>query len=535
VGIDVGTGGIKIALVRDGVPIHLSQVTFGDGVVRNGEIADPRLMQKILKALWSRERLPAKKVRLGLAHPASFLRPMTTPDPGNPEDLRRAIELNAGAVLVGFDPTQTAFGYHVLGKHDSSLDVAIASLPTSVVREWSRVIERAGLDLVGLELSVAATGRALLDAGTVRLIVDIGSDYSTLALVEPGNSVRYLIVVEGGGSMFTQALLPLTGGDIHRAEQLKRACGIGGEPVGMVDLNTFREASAAMAAPRDLLVSRLSEALAVMERQGAQHPTQIILTGGGARLSGLHEALARYLTSSASPPVLTPALAAAPDADLYATALALSASAGASLLPPRRRRGRPKSTIGRTRVRTEDGQDEGAASAEKPRSRRKAELSPREGRGARSVSPPVMGLLGLAVGVVAVWGATNFYLKPSADDISERAKALTGTSDVERASLDRAVRSRITEATRIVSRRVDMARPITRWPELGRSGARVVRMRWDDGGQRFIAELRAPNAAAAVRARARIESLVKGANVLPGPGPVIFVELPRGPRGGADG
>ncbi len=130
--------------------------------------------------------------------------------------------------------------------------------------------------------------------GSGALVVDIGA--RSTQLVFAGMERCFVRTLGLGGNMITQAIATELSLDFIQAEALKRQglSGNGGLPENSPERMTVARAAAGFT---QRLQSELTRALAGHARQaGANQPTQMLLTGGGALLPGLAAALGEKLS-----------------------------------------------------------------------------------------------------------------------------------------------------------------------------------------------------------------------------------------------
>src|SRR5699024_9699844 len=101
IGLDIGSGSIKIGLVRDGVPFTIARRSLGRGVFERGQLKNAAALTSAIRAMWQRSQLAAKDVRLSIGDPSMVVRRIGLPDPGDRDAMRSLIRLNAGGHFDG--------------------------------------------------------------------------------------------------------------------------------------------------------------------------------------------------------------------------------------------------------------------------------------------------------------------------------------------------------------------------------------------------------------------------------------------------
>jgi len=132
--------------------------------------------------------------------------------------------------------------------------------------------KKARLRPVAVDDAALALHRAHPSADAV---IDIGEDATRLALF--GGEIPYVVRVPIGGERLTDAIAQSLGVDAATAEERKRSIGFGG----------------AGDAPRDALLTALSEVFAQARAQGYSEVHNVILCGNGSRIPGFADAIER--------------------------------------------------------------------------------------------------------------------------------------------------------------------------------------------------------------------------------------------------
>ncbi|MCO5171034.1 MAG: pilus assembly protein PilM [Planctomycetes bacterium] len=197
------------------------------------------------------------------------------------------------ALLVQYEVQDTAektgealsADYRLLPNAGDGNLVLVALAKDARVLESIRAWQAAGVGAVGAMPLPVATGdcaRFLCDeaaAGTT-LVVDVGRDATEVALVETGELI-FARSVQTGGEAFTERAAKLLGLDRDEAEEKKR---LGELDDGVLD-GPRQQLAAMVSASIDFARGQLKRKKLKVDR--------VLLTGGGARVPGLVEAVGR--------------------------------------------------------------------------------------------------------------------------------------------------------------------------------------------------------------------------------------------------
>lgn len=332
IGLDIGASEIKAALVRDGLPIAAVSQELAVGVIERGRLERPEDLTRALKRLWSAAQLPSREVAFTLSGRTVALRLLELPDPGQ-EHLEQAVRLNAGPMLAPLDPATTIVGFRELSREGVSVQVAVAAARDDLVASYQRAIEKAGLRVIGADLTPVVRGAALdlslLDPTKVALLIDVGAEVTTVSALSR-RGTEFVRVLNLAGNDFTRALGIE---DWSEAQRLKAQCGLTTPPTSRVPEQEVILRQQQMRPVADQLIQEIAETLAFYRSLDERRELgQIIVSGGGSRLHGLPELIAAYvapgLLSSGYP---RGALANCPDFERFACALSLAEKARFSL------------------------------------------------------------------------------------------------------------------------------------------------------------------------------------------------------------
>ncbi|MBV8368105.1 MAG: pilus assembly protein PilM [Candidatus Eremiobacteraeota bacterium] len=258
-GIDIGAARTRVALVEldnAGAPRLVAVAARPSGDDAAGAIVEAR------EELGSRER----RCVLAVAAPDALLRTAAFPAMSS-ADRARAARFEA-ARFVSF-PLEQASVRVVPADADRSV-IGIAR--RTALESRTAAATRAGLRAVAVDDAAFALLRAFPSADAV---VDVGE--TTTALVVRSEPLPSIKTFPLGGRAFTAAIVASLGLDEAAAEQRKRS-------IGMAGAGDYA---------REALVEQLASALIEHRASARAELRTIVLTGNGARLPGLADALER--------------------------------------------------------------------------------------------------------------------------------------------------------------------------------------------------------------------------------------------------
>jgi type IV pilus assembly protein PilM len=332
VGLDIGTSGIRAVEVRWRRRRNTYEITraasveLPPGVVRNGSIADPKLVTKALTKLWRRGHFSTRKVVLGLADSTMLTRQVDLPWMPT-EDFAAALRYQVADALP-VDMSTVEVGYHLLSEHHrtdangQAQDVnriLVVAANTEAVTAESKVLRKARLVPIAADSSAFALIRAachgsLPTSAEVQAIIDMGADQLTVVIHQSGQPRFIRTISNLGGDTATAGIAEKLGISTEEAEQLKRATGLNGPaPVvaPIAESSVFGSTNSPETAPMD---ARSAAAVAVLNpwattligevRNSLDYfqatdsdtsVTSLVVTGRTAELDGVVERLATQL------------------------------------------------------------------------------------------------------------------------------------------------------------------------------------------------------------------------------------------------
>jgi len=295
IGLDIGSSAVRAAEVMiDGdhrVLRRFAQVGLPAGAVIEGEVRDREVVAAAIKRLWQHGRFSSKKVIVGLGSQRAMVRQVEMP-PMPDSELRSALRLKIGEFLpipveqavVDFAPLPGGAG----GAADRRLLLVAAQ--RDVISDELGAVDAAGLTVLAVDSSSLALLRAVArpkppggsPSGGLEAVVGIGAELITVAVRDAGvpRFMRTVALTSPGGPSVSDPLSPIVSpGDRSRP--------------------TARSMTAPVVGAAQRLESIVAEVRSSLEyllsQSGTGHFEQVLLTGGGAMLPGVTEALSTSL------------------------------------------------------------------------------------------------------------------------------------------------------------------------------------------------------------------------------------------------
>lgn len=166
------------------------------------------------------------------------------------------------------------------------LDVLLVAIHNDTIAKFRTISSTAGLDVGFFEIEVFSAVRAALERGIAPIaVVDFGAATTKFYVVERG-LVRESHIIIHGSQDLTLAVSRALNVTVTQAEEWKRRFGL-----GQNDATVPIEASLAQSLELSLtpLLSEIARTTAAYETRMNTSISELVFTGGGAGLKGLHD------------------------------------------------------------------------------------------------------------------------------------------------------------------------------------------------------------------------------------------------------
>lgn len=227
------------------------------------------------------------RVIVSIPEAKSFIRVMEMPlmDEAKAEN---AIMFEAEA-YIPLPMDQVYFDWQILAKKDKTMDVLLIASPKEYVDAYMHIIEDAGLKLCGIEIEAQSVARALVPSYAVEpiLIADLDALKTALIMVEK-SVLQFTSSVPIAGNNFTEKLAKTLNVTPQVAEKLKRE-------VGLANTVEYPNLKTQLLPGVEDLAAEIKNILKFHYDHSESHIGQLLLTGGGAKLQHIGDALSPML------------------------------------------------------------------------------------------------------------------------------------------------------------------------------------------------------------------------------------------------
>jgi type IV pilus assembly protein PilM len=330
VGLDIGSRTIKVVeLAKEGKGWRLlaSGIVGFEGLSPDAvkEAKDIDLIGQVIKKLFREAKISSKEVSVALPEPSVFTRTIKFP-PLTDQEVASAVKWEAEQYIP--IPVADAIVQHqILERKETNppqVLVLLVASPRAITEKYVKVLQDAGLTVVGVETELLALTRALAPAGKTALLVDFGAKTTDIAITHNGQ-LTFSRSISTGGEAFTRAVAQGLGMQYAQAEEYKRAYGLSGNQLEGKVKQTLDPVF-------KIVTDEIKKATHFYQSDGGDAPALVILSGGTSnmpeamntvsRLLGLETVLGNPFANVVVEPEAMKALA--PYAPLYSIAVGLA-------------------------------------------------------------------------------------------------------------------------------------------------------------------------------------------------------------------
>jgi type IV pilus assembly protein PilM len=237
-GLDLSDLSLKaVFLERNGENVELlsfGSVPLPPGAVSDGEIVKERIVIEAIDTLLKKSgphKIQTRQVVCSLPEIKAFLRIITLPrmeEDEAKEAVKWEIEANIPLTLEQIYYDCQMLERNLSGE-ENKMSMLVVVVAKTVVDQFVSILEKAGLEVVGLETESIAQARSLLpkkESNRTTLIVDIG-DRRTSFLISIGNTPCFTSSIPLSSQMITDAISKSMRIPFENAEVMKIERGMG--------------------------------------------------------------------------------------------------------------------------------------------------------------------------------------------------------------------------------------------------------------------------------------------------------------------
>jgi type IV pilus assembly protein PilM len=311
-GLDINSSTISIIQIEksktDSKVTRFSSLPTPPDIVREGLLSDPEAVGSAVRELLDLIGIPNKKpvplLNIGIPGQAVVIRLMPVPTGMPPDELSDVVQQEAINNLP-FPLDEANIDYCLLPATERTdpdgvrrVDVLLAAIQRIVVESYWRMAEAANVELGRLDISSLAVIRSLAASGTLKddgqmtMAVNIRNDATDITLIKKGMplfSRSVLLGVETLGEAISRSI----DAPMDEALSLLPKIQLGSVPTS--DPRTGQAAQVARSVFGDLTAEVGRSLEFYMSQVGAVQVDQVILSGPGCVVPGIHEFVSNRL------------------------------------------------------------------------------------------------------------------------------------------------------------------------------------------------------------------------------------------------
>lgn len=295
-GLDIGYSSIKVLQAdisnKKQTVAGYGATTFEPGAVMDGIIVNPEIVAKATYDLFDKHmigNITTKRVILSIPAARSYNRNVHLPKLGTKE-MHDAIQLEVEQ-YIPLPNDELYVDYSQINETVDGVELVVVAIPKKIVDSYLQLAEILGLEVVGVETTIAAGGRLFLQAENSDIptvLIDFGSLSADLTIYDKGLVITG--TVAGGGDNFTDVIAATLNVTNQEAHIIKTKYGLGVS-------KKQREITDGLTPILQQMVKEIRRMIRYYEeRSGTERKiSQVVTMGGGANMPGLSEYMTNLL------------------------------------------------------------------------------------------------------------------------------------------------------------------------------------------------------------------------------------------------
>lgn len=285
-GLDLGNSSIKVAQLRElrGRP---TLVTYGDidvpeNLVSSDSSIDQDKIAEYVKQLASDANVTSRNVIAALPSSSSFTAIIKTPKLPHKE-LDESIRYQADK-YIPIPIAQAKIDWAIVEENPQTeeLSILIVAAPNNVANKYLNIVQKAGFDLLTLEINSLAIARSLTNPAEsgILMILDIGTITTDIVILN-GQIPKVVRTIGMGSKSLRRVLSQNMGIDETQADQFMKKFGLQQDKLEGQVYSTLKPLV-------DHLIEEIGKSIRFLNESDAEAKvSKIILTGGTSALPGL--------------------------------------------------------------------------------------------------------------------------------------------------------------------------------------------------------------------------------------------------------
>ncbi len=297
-GLDVGSSSVKVVEL-DGKISNLNLVSLGfenlpDDTVVDGQIMELNAVSEVIQNVCSDHKIKANQVVTGVSGHSVIIKNIVLPSMTH-EELEESIDWHAEE-HIPYDLSEVSLDYHITSEDDESTNVMIAACKRERLDNIKQAIQLSGKNPVVIDVDTFALQNCYEvnyqpEASQVVTLLNIGASTMNVNIVQGTHSL-FTRDITVGGSQFTDILQKSLGYSFQQAEAVKRGVADAMEGVEEKSIEPLMNNVTEMVA---MEIQKTFDFYRATAEDDELVVDKILISGGGSKLVGLSEDLAKRL------------------------------------------------------------------------------------------------------------------------------------------------------------------------------------------------------------------------------------------------
>src|SRR6266436_4691349 len=295
VGVDIGSSSVKaVELQKKGGNLQLTSLGYENlqpDTIVDGQIMELNNVSDVISSIFNEHKIKTTQVAAGVSGHSVIVKNIVVPKMSE-EELHESFSWHAEE-HIPFDIADVNLDYHITGNSNDALSVLMAACKSDKIANVKQAIQLAGKHPVIIDVDAFALQNCYEvnyqpAKGVVVALLNIGASTMNINILNGTRSV-FARDASVGGSQYTSLLQKELGLSFEQAEGVKRGMplpeGIEARPIQPI-IETVSDILA-------LEIQKTMDFYRATVEEGETSIQKILLCGGGAKLPGLSDYLAR--------------------------------------------------------------------------------------------------------------------------------------------------------------------------------------------------------------------------------------------------
>ena len=295
VGLDIGSSSVKaVELQKKGSVVQLMSLGYENlqpDTIVDGQIMELNNVSNVISSIFSEHAIKTQRVAAGVSGHSVIVKNIVLPQMSE-EELQESFSWHAEE-HIPFDIADVNLDYQVTGNSSDALHVLMAACKSDKIANVKQAIQLAGKQPVIIDIDAFALQNCYElnyqpKAGEVVALLNIGAATMNINILNGARSV-FARDASVGGSQYTSLLQKELGLTFEQAESVKRGLPL---PEG-VEARPIQPIIETVSDILSLEVKKTMDFYRATAEEGGQSIQKILIAGGGSKLPGLADYLAK--------------------------------------------------------------------------------------------------------------------------------------------------------------------------------------------------------------------------------------------------